>query len=172
MSKKKEDKFAGSKEVTEEQEDYEEDYNRLDEKINAKSLTSKEEWEQKLRQTGYDSMSKKFKQMWYEARIVKYIEENKPKLLKRKIKYMRKGKPVYREPTKKWTKEQEEYILAHPEAKPKDLFKMAVFAGRTKTSIANKRTRMFRKKFEELPKGYGKRGPRGKYSPRRRLQRW
>ena len=161
MPEKQKDLYKGATEVTEVAEDYEEDYNRLDKKINAKDIKSKEEWEQRLRQTGYEEINKKFKDMWYEARIKKYIEENAPKaLMPKRFRYIRKGKPVYRSVPTKWTTAQEDYILEHPKLKPKELYKMDVFAGRSKSSITSKRQRLLkvRKKFEKVEKGYGKRG--------------
>jgi hypothetical protein len=158
MPEKQKDLYKGTTEVVEE-EDYTEDYNRLDKKLNSKNITSKAEWEQRLRQFGYDTISQKFKDMWYEERIKKYIEENTPKtIIPKKVKYFRKGKPVEREVSKRWTQEQVDYINSHPDMKPEELYKQALFAGRSKISISVKRYRVFRKKFEDVPKGYGKRG--------------
>ena len=162
------DLYKNAVEVTKEAEsDYEEDFNRIDAELNSKTITSKEEYQQRLRQKGYDTISKKFLDKYWEERISKYIEENKPKVPVRvKIRYMRKGKPVYREPSKKWTKELEDYIRNNPDKKPKELYKMALFSGRTKKSITSKRFRLFRRKYEAIEKGYGK-----KYERKHRLRR-
>lgn len=154
------DRLKKAQEIYEqEQDDYEEDYNRLDKELDAKTITSKEEWQQRLRQKGYDTIPKKLLDKWYDERVSKYIEENKPKaVISKKVKYTRKGRTFYRVEPKKWTKEQEEYILKHPKERPKELYKKGLFTGRTRKSITSKRYRLFRKKYETVEKGYGKRG--------------
>lgn len=127
--------------------DYAEDMNRLEDRLHLKNVQSREEWIERLDNYGIMTDNpgvRKFLDLWFRSRIAGYIDSNTQEEEKPKRK------------TKKWSKEDEDYIMSHKEETPKDLRK--VFTSRTVSSIANKRHRLFRKALYDIPKGYGKVG--------------
>lgn len=141
---KQKDLFEGAKEVHELAEDYEEDYNRFDKMLNAQTIESKEEWLERLDKKGLGYLWKypkgrKFLDNYFSTRIEGYIQEN---LLRKKIKYVRKGKIVYRMKPKRWSKEEVEYLKTNINKKTSELFKSHILAGRTYSSIASKKARL------------------------------
>lgn len=141
----------------------EDDLNRWDKDIKAENIESKAEWLKRMRDREYDKKIDPIaQQYWYEQRIEGYIEKNRPK----KVEYFRKGRKFYRAPKRKWTKEEENFIINNLNLKPLQLHKLSLFAGRTKKGIISKRYRLIRRKYEAVPKGYGKKWERRRYNVR------